>query len=112
MASKNHLSFSRQERRKFIKNAALGAVIGLAFISFIVFSVDAPKPEWGNLWRIRPILVTSLAGAAGCVFFFFMNNFAARRGWNKAVVYAISFLVFIVGLWIGAILGLDGTLWN
>ena len=108
----NHLSFSRQERRKLIKNASLGAVIGLGFISFIIFSVDAPKPEWGSLWRIRPILVTSLAGAAGGAFFFFMNDFTARRGWNKAVVYVISFFVFIVGLWIGAILGLDGTLWN
>ncbi|CAM3447924.1 Potassium transporter KefB [Flavobacterium longum] len=112
MSSKNHFSFSRQERSKLVKNALLGAVIGLAFISLIIFNVGVPKPEWGTLWRIRPILVTSLAGAAGGIFFFFMNDFTARRGWNKVVVYALSFFVFTVGLWIGAILGLDGTLWN
>ena len=33
-------------------------------------------------------------------------------GLNKVLVIVLSLFVYVVGLWLGAVLGLDGTLWD
>ncbi|MGN6618659.1 MAG: hypothetical protein ACTHJ5_15915 [Ilyomonas sp.] len=90
----------------------VGAVIGLILISLFVFGVDNPKPEWGKFWMIKPLIVTPLAGAMGGLFFYFMNYLSMRGGINKTVAVIFSLVVFIVGLWLGIVLGLNGTMWN
>lgn len=94
------------------KPALIGAVIGLMLISLFVFGVDNPKPEWGKLWMIKPLIVTPLAGAMGGLFFYFINYISMRGGMNKTVAVIFSLVVFIVGLWLGVVLGLNGTMWN
>lgn len=44
-----------------IKPILLGAAVGL--VVFFFFSRGEGKPEWGPLWKIRPLLVLPLAGA-------------------------------------------------
>lgn len=112
MTSPNHHSLSRPNQAQLIKRLLWGAAIGLAIISFFVFNVHAPEPEWGSLWRVRPLLVTPLAGSACGFFLFAMEYIGTRRGWSKFVVYGIGLPVSVIGLWIGIVLGLDGTLWN
>jgi hypothetical protein len=41
-----------------------------------------------------------------------MDHFRARGGWIKIVANIVSLLGFIIALWMGTVLGLDGTLWN
>ncbi len=89
----------------------LGAGIGLIVISFFVFGVDHPHPEWGKLWMIRPLLITPAAGAMGGVFYFVMDHLS-KRGLNRSLALVLSLVVFIIGLWLGIVLGLAGTLWN
>ena len=89
----------------------IGAGIALVVISLFVFGVDQPNPEWGKYWRIRPLIVTPLAGAAGGVFYVFMD-YLSSRGLNKAVAIILSLVVYIIGLWMGIVLGLVGTMWN
>jgi hypothetical protein len=90
----------------------IGAAIGLILISMFVFGVDNPKSEWGRLWMVRPLIITPLAGAMGGLFFYFMNYLSSKGSFNKTLAILLSFVVFIIGLWMGVVLGLAGTMWN
>ncbi len=95
----------------FFKSVLVGAIIGLLIISFFVFGVDEPNPEWGKLWKIKPLIITPLAGAAGGVFFYFIDLMASR-GMNRTVSVLLGIFGFIVALWLGTVLGLNGTMWD
>lgn len=95
----------------FIKPSLIGAGIGLLVISFFVFGVDEPHPEWGRYWQLRPLIVTPLAGAIGGAFFGFMK-YKSSRGFNRALAIILSIVVFVIGLFMGVVLGLDGTMWD
>ncbi|WP_276497348.1 potassium transporter KefB [Pontibacter litorisediminis] len=89
----------------------VGAGIAFFVISFFVFGVDQPHPEWGKYWRIRPLLITPLAGAMGGAFYAFMD-YQSSRGFNRTLAILLSVVVYFVGLWLGIVLGLAGTMWD
>ena len=93
------------------KSMLIGAAIGFIVISFFVFGVDRPHPEWGKLWMIKPLIITPFAGAVGGAFYYFMD-YQRSRGFNKIVAVILSLIVFVVGLWLGIVLGLNGTMWD
>lgn len=93
------------------KPILIGAGVGLIVISFFVFGVNAPHPEWGKLWMIRPLIITPVAGAMGGAFYAFMDHLTSK-GLNRTVAVIVSLIVFAVGLWLGTILGLAGTMWH
>lgn len=93
------------------KSMLIGGGIGLLLISFFVFGVDNPNPEWPRFWYIRPLIVTPIAAAMGGAFFFFMD-YQASRGFNRTLAILMGMVGFLVALWLGSILGLDGTMWN
>lgn len=95
-----------------LKRMFIGAGIALVPISLLLISVDAANPAWGPYWMIRPLIVVPMAGAAGGAFFHLMSPFRYQGGWKKITAVFICFIVFIFCLWIGTVLGLDGTLWN
>jgi hypothetical protein len=90
----------------------LGATIGLMIISLFVFPFDQPDPAWGKFWMIRPLIITPLAGAMGGLCNYFIMNYRFLVGIGKPVAVILSVIVFLVGLWMGVVLGLDGTLWD
>ncbi|MEJ7646989.1 MAG: potassium transporter KefB [Chryseolinea sp.] len=89
-----------------------GAAIGLMFMSFFLITAGAPNPEWGKLWMIRPIIVIAFAGALGGLCCHFLLNFRALVSMSKPMAIILSIIIFIVGLWMGTVLGLDGTMWD
>jgi hypothetical protein len=89
----------------------IGGAIGLLLISFFVFGVDNPRPEWGKLWQIKPLIVTPVAGALGGAFYYFMD-YVSYQGFNKTLAVILSIIVFMIALWLGTVLGLNGTMWN
>ena len=89
----------------------VGAGIAFLVISFFVFGVDNPPAEWGKYWMIRPLIVTPLAGAMGGAFYAFMD-YQSSRGFNRTLAVLLSIVVYFVGLWLGTVLGLAGTMWN
>ncbi|NEU09956.1 potassium transporter KefB [Flavihumibacter sp. R14] len=93
------------------KPMLVGAGLGLIVISFFVFGVDQPNPEWGKLWMIRPLIITPIAGAMGGAFYYLMDHLSSR-GLNRTAAVILSLFVFFIGLWLGIVLGLDGTMWD
>ncbi len=88
----------------------IGSGIGLMLISFFVFGGES-NPEWGKLWMIKPLIMAPVAGAMGGAFYYIME-LASRGGLNKNVAIVLSLTVFIIGLWMGIVLGLNGTMWD
>jgi len=94
-----------------VKPVLVGAFVALLAISFFVFGVDQPNPAWGEYWMIRPLLITPLAGAVGGAFYAFME-YQSSRGFNRTLAILLSLVVYVIGLWLGIVLGLAGTMWN
>jgi hypothetical protein len=96
----------------FIKPMLLGAGIALLLIIVFLSGVDDPNPAWPKFWMARPLIVVPLAGATGGAIWALLRPMRQKGGWIKVAAYLLGIVVFIVGLWMGAVLGLDGTLWN
>ncbi|HEX8278778.1 MAG TPA: hypothetical protein VF540_08785 [Segetibacter sp.] len=105
-------STSQSDQATLIKRILAGAAIGFLLISLFLLSAGKPDPEWPSLWMIRPLIIVPLAGATGGLCNYFIVHFHKRAGLNKIVATILSAIVFIVGLWLGIVLGLDGTMWN
>ncbi|RRB07399.1 potassium transporter KefB [Larkinella rosea] len=94
------------------KRALIGAAIGLVLIGVFLLGVKNPDPNWPTFWMLRPLIIVPLAGATGGAVYYFLDFLRFQNGWNTALVKTASLLIFLVGLWMGFVLGLDGTLWN
>lgn len=113
MARNNKTADQLTHPASLSKRMLLGGGIALILITAFLLPVfDDPKPEWGKLWMIRPLVIVSLAGAAGGGFYYFMDDLRLKGGLAKVLANLLSLLVYIVALWLGSVLGLDGTLWD
>jgi hypothetical protein len=111
MTSKNNFTVQPINHASLYKRMLIGGAIGLILISLFIFGVET-KPEWGNLWRIRPLIVVPIAGATGGACNYFIVYWSKQKGLSAILAYFVSFVVFTIGLWMGIVLGLDGTLWD
>lgn len=94
-----------------IKCMVFGALIGLALISAFLLSAGEANPAWGSYWQIKPLLMVPFAAAVGGAFYYFMT-YRFPTGVAGVIATIFSVFVFIIGLWLGTILGLNGTHWN
>ena len=102
----------RVNRASSTKCAIIGGGIALLVILLFILPVKEPNPAWPQMWRIRPLVITPLAGAFGGVVYYLINNLFDNPGWKRIVVLIVSILLYIFMLWLGMVLGLDGTLWD
>lgn len=98
--------------KTILQRFLVGYVIGLLIISLFIFTVDNPDPTWGKYWRIRPLIITPIAVGLGMFAFFLKDVLPPPNKWILALIYVMSTLMFVIALWLGIVLGLDGTLWN
>ena len=89
-----------------------GATVGLILISFFVFGVDNPDPSWPKLWIVKPLLMVPLAGSVGGILYYFINPIRQQPGWRRIGANILGLLVFLIVLWMGTVLGLNGTMWD
>jgi hypothetical protein len=109
---KNQLSNLQITSASVIRAGVIGALIGLTFIALFVFPIDNPRPEWGEYWRVRPLLLTPFVAALGAISGYLVLKAGSHYGVNRSVSFIIGLLGFIISLWLGIVLGLAGTLWN
>ena len=102
----------QQQGPSLVKPVLIGGAVGLILISLFLSGVHDPNPAWGKLWMIRPLVIVPLAGAMGGLFYYFMRHLIAAGSLNKTLGLILSLFVYVVGLWLGTVLGLDGTLWD
>ena len=95
-----------------LRRVSVGAGIALTFITLFLMNVGEPDPNWHRLWFLRPLIIVPLAGACGGLCYHAMDHFRSQRGWNKIGVTLFSVIVYIIGSWMGFVLGLAGTLWD
>ncbi len=89
-----------------------GAGIALFLIVLFLSGVNNPDPSWGKYWMIKPLLVVPMMGAMGGLFYYYMDHLRQMDGWIKIAAYLISIIGYFVAVWMGSVLGLNGTLWN
>jgi hypothetical protein len=94
------------------KRMLQGAGIALALISMFLLSAGEGNPAWPKYWMLKPLFMVPFAGAMGGVFYYFMDHMRYLGGWRKAVAFIISFIGYVIALWMGTVLGLNGTMWD
>lgn len=112
MAQRNEMQNKPIHPASVGKRMLQGAGIGLILILFFLLGAEEPEPEWPRLWMIKPLIMVPLSGALGGVFIYNMDHLRCQGGWREALAYTLSFTVFIVVLWLGTVLGLNGTTWD
>jgi len=90
----------------------LGGGVGLFLITFFLTTADGNDPSWGQYWWIRPLLIVPMAGAAAGAAYYFLDLWALQRGWSRIITGLFGFALLFVALWLGSVLGLDGTYWD
>jgi hypothetical protein len=95
-----------------LKPMLVGGLIGFGLILLFLLSAGEGNPAWPKYWQVKPLLVVPIAGAMGGIFYHYMNNVRSRGGWQRIAADFLSLLVLLFCLWIGSVLGLNGTYWN
>lgn len=95
-----------------MKRMLIGGVIGLVLISLFLISADDADPTWNRLWFIKPLIITPIAAAMGGGFHFYVDKIFSSNNWSSVLAFTLGTLGFVVALWLGTVLGLDGTYWN
>nr|WP_294942904.1 hypothetical protein [uncultured Mucilaginibacter sp.] len=112
MATTNNLTTQQVHAHPLGKLMLIGAGVGLIVISVFLLGVHNAPAAWGKYWMVRPLLITPASGAAGGVCYYLLDFLRCQGGWKKVAAYVLSFIVCIVGLWMGIVLGLVGTMWH
>ena len=99
-------------KKSLFTRMGIGALFGFGFISLFVFGADNVDPSWGKYWQIRPLIVTPLFGAIGSLAFYLRDIFPTKSVLSGTLILVASTIVFIMTIWVGLVLGLDGTMWD
>ncbi|MFD0941085.1 potassium transporter KefB [Pedobacter boryungensis] len=113
MTLENKFASRPIDKRSLITRMLVGAGIGLALVTFFLIGNTYTRPEWGQFWMLRPLIITPLAAAGGGLGTYFMQYMLGYKGGSsKVIAVIISIIGFLISLWLGTVLGFAGTLWN
>jgi len=112
MTTTNKLTRQPVHAASIGKRMLQGASIAFLLIAFLLSGAGEPDPSWPKLWMLRPLLIVPAAGALGGAFYYFMDHLRHQGRWKKTLAIFISLIGYAIALWLGTILGLDGTLWD
>jgi ABC-type branched-subunit amino acid transport system permease subunit len=107
MQQKDTPSFNRF----ILRGMALGGCFALFLMTVFLVAAGPGKPEWGEYWRLRPLILTPVVASFGGAFFGYLT-FRFRNGWLGIAAVLFGLVIYVVSLWLGSVLGLDGTHWD
>lgn len=112
MTQQNEFQKEQIHSTSLLKRMAVGAGIGLFLISIFLMGTGESDPDWGRTWMIRPLVIVPLAGAMGGLCNYLLVQYHNDLKLNKTIAIILSGIIFLIGLWLGFVLGLDGTMWD
>jgi hypothetical protein len=89
-----------------------GAAIALILIGGFLLSAGEADPAWPKLWIMKPLIIVPLAGALGGLFYYNLDPLRHQGGWRTVLAFILSLIVYLIVLWLGVVLGLNGTMWD
>ncbi|HSJ66262.1 MAG TPA: hypothetical protein VK921_01245 [Anditalea sp.] len=92
-----------------VKHLLIGAGIGLTLILIFLLGTGEPDPNWPKLWMLKPLLIVPIAGGMGGLILYFLTHHMIP---NKNLAIILGLIGYVIVLWMGFILGLDGTMWD
>lgn len=94
-----------------VKLMTIGGGIALALV--ILFLIGAPgEPGWSPYWKVRPLLIVTFAGTMGGLCYYILDLVRYKGGWKRIGATILSILIYLIGLWLGFVLGFAGTYWH
>ncbi len=90
--------------RTLWKRALAGAGIGLLMVLILLTIVGAIND---GSWIFVPMLTVAISGACGGAFYHVVSVLRIEEGWKRVLAYALSAVVFLIGLWLGLVYGLS-----
>lgn len=112
MQKQNDLSTQPIHPAPVSKRMLQGAGIAFVLIALFLYGTGEPNPAWPKFWMVKPLLIVPVAGAMGGVFYYFMDHLRFQGGWIRALAYILSLVGYLMAIWLGTVLGLNGTMWN
>lgn len=112
MTTKKMNSAMSVNSASLLKPMLIGAGLGLILISLFLLGTGEPNPEWGSYWMARPLIIVPIAGAMGGLCYYLIVHFHKLLGLNKILAIILGLMVLFIGIWLGTVLGLDGTYWD
>jgi hypothetical protein len=109
MKQSNYLSLKKIEPAALIKHISIGAGIALVLIAIFLSGVGEPDPKWPKLWMLKPLFIVPLTGAIGGLGFYMLISLLPT---NKVMTTILGLVGYIIVIWMGFILGLNGTMWD
>ncbi|PVH27025.1 hypothetical protein [Sphingobacterium corticibacter] len=88
-----------------------GAALGIFVVSPFIYGNTPHNDEWGFFWFIKPLVLIPLSGAVGGALYYLSTRYL-QHILPKWLLMGMGTLLLAVSIWIGAILGLNGTYWN
>ncbi|RYG18765.1 MAG: potassium transporter KefB, partial [Chitinophagaceae bacterium] len=73
MTTTNNPTSRPIDKNSLTRRVLVGAGIGLVLITVFLSLNRYSKPEWGEFWMIRPLIIVTLAGAGGGLGTYFME---------------------------------------
>ena len=93
--------------------ALIGGIIGLVIVTlFLIGAGFKGRPEWHHTWFVRPLAVECLAGMVGGAISAWLDQLAIQNRLSRLGMGIFSLVIFIVGIWMGFVLGFVGTYWH
>lgn len=95
-----------------IKRMLQAGAVALFLIAAFLLSADHVNPEWSKYWMVKPLILTPMVASLGGVLYYYLDHLRTGSTAMKIVAAILSLLGFVFFLWMGFVLGLNGTFWN
>lgn len=90
----------------------IGAIIGLVLIIIFILSADYVNPEWPKFWMVKPLILTPIVTSFGGALYYYLDQLRSSGPVMNVVATILGLLGYVFFLWMGFVLGLNGTFWN
>jgi len=113
MTQNQNLSAGPVQPVQLGKRMFWGVIPAFLIVMAFLWSVSGKDdPAWGNYWMIRPIVIMCFAGAVGGAVYAFLDGLRMQLHWNRTLIIILCFIIYLFGLWMGMVLGFNGTYWH